>query len=133
MNWIRRKSMKRFKICLTDGCPDGRRAKTKSEPSPGSEARSEYWQSQMSGRAKTANEVRAAIYKSMRRWQTGLLRRSVVLKSDAREKRCFPEQGHWARHCLARRVRPIPPLAMTYHKLSLQPQPTHFKTGRTFL
>ena len=30
-----------------------------------------------------------------------------VLKSDAREKRGFPSQGHWARRCLARRARPI--------------------------
>ena len=50
--------MKRFKICLTDGFPDGRRVKTKSEPSPGNEARSEYRQSQTSGRAEREGNPR---------------------------------------------------------------------------
>ena len=49
-----------------------------------------------------------AIHRDMRRWLSGLLRRFTVLKSDAREKRGFPSQGHWARLCLARRARPIP-------------------------
>ena len=44
----------------------------------------------------------------MQRGLSGLLRRFAVLKSDAREKRGFPSQGHWARRCLARRARPIP-------------------------